>query len=249
MVKPMQIETKPVQFQSDSLTLQGSLVYPLPKNGYFGLLCLHGGSLTSDNRFSQMQEFLAKHGYSSLHFHVRGIGPSEGKVEEATLNNRVRDAQSALKFFRESGVVDREHIAVAGGSMGAHVAVRLAEKEKKIKTILLHSPAAYTGEAEDKPLNEEFTRIITRPDSWMDSPVWSILARFPGAVQVVYGTEDTEIPQGVKDRYRQVIEKKGRYLEVKNGKHKLLVPTNAAEEKAREELFAASLSFLNTGFR
>jgi len=245
----MQIETKAVKFLSDGRTLSGSLVYPLPQNGYFGLLCLHGGSLTSDNRFREMQEYLAKNGYSSFHFHVRGIGLSEGKSEEATLNNRVLDAQSALRFFRESGVVDPDHIAVAGGSMGAHVAVRLAEKEKKIKILLLHSPAAYAAQAEDKPLNQEFTRIITQPDSWVDSPVWSILGKYSGLVQVVYGTLDREIPPGVKDRYKKAVGKIGRYLEVENGKHKLLVPMNSAEEKARDELFAASLSFLNTGFR
>lgn len=244
----MLIEKQAISFQSDGLLLRGSLVYPLPKNGYFGVLCIHGSSKSSDNRFLVFQEFLAQNGYASLQFFCRGVGGSAGKYEEASLNNRLQDGLAALKFFRESGLVDPNNIAVLGVSMGGHVAVRLMEKEKKIKTLLLYCPAAYALAAENVPLNEAFTKVITVKESWVNSPVWDILGKYKGTVLVAYGTKDIEIPDGVKERYKQAL-KNGNYWTLEGGQHKLLVATNDQEEQIRRELFKTSLNFLNLSFR
>ncbi len=244
----MNIESKAVSFLSNGLKLQGQLVYPLPKNTYYGVLFIHGGNPFSDTRHREFQEFLANNGYSSLQVFCRGIPPSEGQFQNSTLNNRLEDCKQALEFFKQTGVMDVNNIAVLGNSMGAHIAVKLTQKDKNIRVLLLHCPASYAVEAEGVSMNKLFTQIITQKNSWHSSLVWPILSKYKGMVQVVYGSKDDLIPEDIKSRYKIACANKGRYTVIKEGTHKLLVPNNKTEEKVRQKLFQVSLDFLNRSF-
>ena len=243
----MRIAKEEINFTSDRLILKGFLYYPLPKNEYFGVLFIHGGGKYTSSRYLKWQEFLAHNGYSSLSFFSRGVGNSEGNFADSSLINRLTDAQNALAFFQKSGVVDPSNIALSGSSMGAHVAVRLLEQNRKIKTLIVQSAASYGKAAERLPLNSQFTQAISAPNSWQDSPVWQILEKFRGNLGVFYGQEDKIIPSDIKQKYRQLI-KQGGYWEIGNGQHKLLAPSNPLEEAAQQELFKTSLLFLNRSF-
>ncbi|OGK64767.1 hypothetical protein A2313_02115 [Candidatus Roizmanbacteria bacterium RIFOXYB2_FULL_41_10] len=243
----MEIVKEEISFTSDHLILKGLLYYPLPKNEYFGILFIHGGGKYTSSRYLKWQAFLAQNGYSSLSFFCRGVGNSEGDFADSSLANRLKDSQQALAFFKNSGAVDPSGIALCGSSMGAPVAVRLLEQNKRIKAIIVQSAAAYAKEAENIPLNVQFTQTISVPNSWQNSPVWEILEIFRGNLGVFYGQEDKIIPEGIKQRYRQLI-KQGEFWEIKNGQHKLLAPTNNLEEKAEQELFSRSLLFLSRSF-
>jgi len=241
----MQIETKAVNFQSDGLTLRGSLVYPLPKNGYYGVLFVHGGGLYYPVDFyAAWQEYLGARGYSSFSFFGRGVAPSEGNFSDSSLNNRLKDAQAALEFFKNSGLVDQKVIAVYASSMGGHVAVRLLEKHKEIKALILQSAAAYGKALESLSLGTEFTEAVRKPESWRDSPVFKILANYRYPVKVVYGKADSVIPSEVQQKYCQSARKTTREI-LLGGGHALLRPKTAAEKRALEKLYLGTVDFLN----
>ena len=242
----MNIETKQISFISHGFRLSGVLTYPLPKNSYFGVLFLHGGGKYTDSRYTKWQKFLAENGYSSMSFFCQGVSTSQGQFEDSTLKQRLLDSEEALNFFLNSGVVDQAGIAVVGTSMGGHIANQLST-HKKVQALILESAAAYPEEAEDKKLNNSFTQIIRSTYDFSKLPVFDLLSQFNYPVLTVYGQNDTIIPEQVKVEYRKRA-KKTESVVLKNGGHSLLLPKNNLEEKARQELFTVSLSFLNRCF-
>jgi len=240
----MQVEKKAVSFASGNLTLSGQLCFPLPKNGYYGVLFLHGGGKYTHNLYIEWQEYLATQGYSSLSFYCRGSGSSEGSFSDSSLANRLKDAQAALEYFVGSGVTDPRTLAVFGSSMGGHVAVRLAEADKRVKALLLQSSAAYSQEAETVPLDSQFTQLIRQPRSWNHSPVFKILASYCYPVKVVYGEKDVVIPDEVKQCFMRAAKNTSSSI-LQGGEHRLLRPNNPSEEAAQKKLYEISVKFLN----
>src|SRR5258708_3018073 len=148
------MNVRKITFTSDNQSLSGKLIIPkVHKNT--GVLILHGGGKSNKERFLKLQEFLVINDYTSLPFNFRGVGESTGKYEEGSLINRLHDAESA--YDELSKYVDQ--IILIGCSMGGHVATMLTETRDIHKLILLYM-ATYAKEAEDKPLNEEFTEIL-----------------------------------------------------------------------------------------
>jgi pimeloyl-ACP methyl ester carboxylesterase len=238
------VYSKNITFSSDGNILFGRLYAPTTTSMTPGVLFIHGAGKASSERYIAWQEYLAERGFSSLSFDVRGVGKSEGEFVESGLNKRLLDAESALQFFTTSGHVIPQQIAVAGNSMGAHVATMLVSKEPSIKALLLCCAAAYAPDAEDKKLDETFTHILRRENSWRDSLAFSRVEAYSGKVFVAYGDQDEVIPEGIQKRYLQLAARKGEGHILSGIGHAQLSPKNAMQEKARESLFGFSASFL-----
>jgi dienelactone hydrolase len=235
-----------VTFLSDNLKLKGLLVQP-DGNGLFpAVLYLHGGGQNIGNRFTPWQQYLADRGIMSLFFSFRGCGSSDGKFEDGSLTNRLRDGTAAYQFLQSNKNINPKNIAVVGASMGAHVACRLTEKITDVKALLLLSAAAYGKGVEEKPLNQSFTDEVRKPKSWHGSPAFSALGKFSGTTLVVYGSEDRVIPDEVKRAYRQLA--KNGYREIAGAPHTVLVPNTATEQQCRQELFRISYDFFSRAF-
>jgi len=238
------IQTKSIRFLSDGNSLFGTLYAPTESTPLPGILFIHGAGQATSERYIPWQHYLAEKGYSSFSFDVRGVGKSEGKFAEGSLDNRLQDARNALKTFTATGVVDPLRLSVAGNSMGAHIVARLIEKEPHVKAIILGCAAAYGTEAENKPLDETFTSVIRRAGSWKDSPVFPILTAFPGKICVVYGDQEEVIPQEVQERFIALAKAKGEVHLLKHIGHRLLQAETDEQIKARQQLFVLSAHFL-----
>lgn len=240
----MNVIHKEISFFSDGNKLVGHLYFPSNLKRFPAVLFLHGGKSLVNNRFEEWQKFLCAVGYVSLSFHFRGTGESEGRFEDGSLKNRLKDSLNALIFLKSLPIINGDKIALEGSSMGAHVAVRLIQKIPTIKVLILQSPAAYAVPAENKKLDNRFTAEIIKKNSWFNSPVFSILKVYRGKVLVIYGEQDKVIPSGVMKKYRESI-KNGNFIIIKVGGHALLRPENREETKVRSELFEQSLGFLD----
>ncbi len=238
------IFTKHITFPSNGNTLFGSLYAPSETSISPGVLFIHGAGTATSDRYIPWQEYLAHRGFSSFSFDVGGVGKSGGKFVDSSLKNRLLDTQHALQTFIDSGYVLPERIAVAGNSMGGHVAAMLLEKESVIKAILLCAAAAYSKDAEDKKLDATFTKVLRRENSWYDSRAFSILEKYAGKVFVVYGDQEEVIPEGIQKRYVAIAKEKGEGHILAGIGHALLVPKTATQEHARESLFGLSAAFL-----
>ena len=236
-----------INFESSGLKLFGVLAYK--KICRQGIIFLHGGGQSSSKRFNFLQNYFLDRDIASLAIDFRGCGLSEGNFQDASLANRIIDAGEAIRLFQKKTGVDLSQTYIWGSSMGGHVACRISAKFKKVKGLVLQSPAAYGQEAENVELGEEFTLRIRRPGDWSDSAAFSDLNLFNGKILVAYGKHDVDIPDGVKNRYKEIAESRGgQSVILGNGAHRLLSPQNDAERKALQEMAQITAVFIGAEF-
>lgn len=241
----MLIEKK-VFFKSSSHRLAGSLVLPDSEKPATAVIFLHGGGQSSKERFKDWQFFFAENNIASLAIDFTGVGESEGRFEEGSLNQRLKDAQAAVLFLEKELDLDERRLGVVGTSMGAHVAIRLLDKYPKMGALFLYAPAAYSAEAENKLLNEEFSQAVRRSESWQDSPVFKILENYAGGLMVVYSQSDETIPRALQESYLSLARAKGGQTFLLQGVgHQLLSPQTSFAEKARRAVYAESANFFS----
>ena len=237
-----------INLYSEGINLAGYFSSAIDANNLPAVLFLHGsGKINSHKGYFEWQEFLLANGFASLFFDFRGCGNSEGNFEDSSLENRLKDAHAAADFLRNHPAVNPRKISLIGGSMGGHVAIRLAEKYPIFRSIILVSAAAYSAEAEPLPLNHEFSSMIRRDDNWKHSPVFKILSEFNLPIMLVYSQNDPVIPPGVQEAYQRAVEKNPRHtiLRVDKGKHDLLNPKSADDYGTLHTLLRDSTHFLN----
>lgn len=244
----MHYSTQQIYFDSNGNRLVGTLYKTLVRAKSPGILFLHGAGTSSSARFDEWQKYICDRGYTSFIFDCTGVGKSGGKFEDSSLNSRLTDTENALKTFIGTGLIDENNISVFGNSMSGHTAIRLTQKSKSVKALILAYAAAYSEEAENKKFGQAFTNAIRKENSWVNSPVFRILENYSGKTLVVYGENENIIPVGVQKKYRQLVKDKGESFIVKNAGHRMILPTNEKEEIAMRELFKISADYLDKTF-
>lgn len=236
-----------IKLFSEGINLAGYFSAAKDDKNLPAVLFLHGsGKINSHKGYFAWQEYLTANGFASLFFDFRGCGNSEGKFEDSSLENRLKDAQIAVDFLKNHPEVDPQKISLIGGSMGGHVAIRLADKIPIFRSIILVSAAAYSEEAEPLPLNHEFSSMIRRNENWKLSPVFKILSEFNLPIMLVYSENDPVIPVGVQEAYQRAVENNPRHsiLRIAKGKHDLLNPSSEDDHAALRSLLEHSIHFL-----
>lgn len=231
-------------FSSGKEKIAGNLLLPQSKNPP-GVLILHGGGIATKERFIDLQNALLEKEIASLAIDFCGVGDSTGNFEDGSLSVRLENARDSLKELKKH--VNTNHIGVFGSSMGGYVASLLAEKEK-VSAVVISSAAAYSPEAENKKLNNEFTKVITKPRSWEHSKSFRELEIFKGKLMVFYGQYDAVIPYEIQERYGKIAQQKGAYVIVENGSHTFMAPKNGEEEKRKRFVINEICRFLSDSF-
>lgn len=138
-----------VFFDSDGLRLAGILditgesVQPRP-----AVILLHGfGANKSDGMVTMTAARLARMGYITLRFDMRGCGDSEGARARVLCEEQVRDVHNAVSYLRTLPGVDAGGIGVLGHSLGAAVAVYAAATDERIAACI---SSAGWGDGETK---------------------------------------------------------------------------------------------------
>jgi alpha-beta hydrolase superfamily lysophospholipase len=159
------------------------------------ILSLHGAGESSRQRIRYLLEDLAEDGFSSFGFDFSGQGDSTGSRTQSSLASRLADAQAACRFMSLSNLR-----LLIGSSMGAHLAAILT-KSIFAENLVLFCPAAYSKLAANACFNKEFSEIIRRPDSYIDSEAFDCIAEFSGNLLIVDGEKDVVIPSKIIDKY------------------------------------------------
>jgi len=111
------------------------------------VITLHGLESSKDSgKWPTIAARLTDEGYyACLRFNFRGCGrgpeKSEGKFEDVSLTERIRDYKSALQFLQDTGKVDMRRLGVIGSSFGGMVAV--AAQDTRIKAMVCLSTPYY----------------------------------------------------------------------------------------------------------
>ncbi|HSD99056.1 MAG TPA: alpha/beta fold hydrolase [Patescibacteria group bacterium] len=227
-------------FQSAGFTIVGNFFLPQTKNPP-GILILHGAGHSHKEKFLEIQKSVYEKGHASLAIDFTGVGESSGEFTEGSLEVRLQNAADALKELKK--YADPENISVLGSSMGGFVGAVLGS-ENHVKNILLLAPAAYSQDAENKKLNNTFTKEITKSQSWENSRSFPALKKFNGRVLVLYGENDTKIPQGVQKRYQEIASKKGEWHNIVHMGHNLIAAENSQKNEAIHQVISFICDFL-----
>jgi pimeloyl-ACP methyl ester carboxylesterase len=233
-----------IKIQSDNLVLHGVIDTPLA-HFKVGILFLHGGGHSQAERYGDVQSYFSDKNITSLAFSFRGCGLSEGIFEESNLKDRLVDAESALKSFKEiTGLTDSQ-IFLWGSSMGGHIAARITSTHSNIKGLILQSAAAYGQNAESQSFGPKFSDAINTENNWTDSLAFSSLSSFSNRTLLLYGENDTTIPEQVKETYS----KSAKYIQkiiISGYGHKMLKPETNIEKNAWKEMVKSALDFIHS---
>jgi len=109
-----------VSFTSEGQKIAGILHLPDEKNPPC-VIASHG-LLSSKNseKYIALGEQISGEGMALLRFDFRGIGESEGRLEDDTVSRRVVDLNSAIAFVKSyPGMGNR--VGVLGSSLGGYI--------------------------------------------------------------------------------------------------------------------------------
>lgn len=96
------------------------------------------GLLSSKNseKYIALGERFSREGFSMLRFDFRGIGDSEGRIEDDTVSRRIVDLSSAIDFIKSHYDLGNR-IGLLGSSLGGYVSLIKASMEQEIRVVVI----------------------------------------------------------------------------------------------------------------
>lgn len=148
------MKTEEVSFKSEGQKISGIL--HLPEREHPPCVIASHGLQSSKNseKYIALGERLAGEGMAMLRFDFRGVGESEGRMEDDTVSRRIVDLGSAIGFVRSHpGVGNR--IGLVGSSLGGYVTLIRGSMEKKISAIVIWATPFHLDDLGSKKGSEE----------------------------------------------------------------------------------------------
>lgn len=225
-------------------TLHKNLLLPFKDGNLIGdeivtsspttILFVHGGALRGRELLLPLREELAKRGYGSYAFDLKGHGETGGDIKKTSLKEKVEQIAHIIRSY------SIPKTTIIASSMGGYVAVKVAE-ETAICNLVLLVPAAYDKEAYLLPFGEGFTDVIRKEESWRESDAFSALQKFTGNLLVVEAKEDAIIPKEIpKMLYDAAIKARSRnYILLENATHPVILWS--VQHKETMDLLAESI--------
>jgi len=130
------MRTENVTFLSEGQKIAGVLHLPEKKNPPC-VIASHGLLSSKDSeKYIALGDRLSQEGIAMLRFDFRGIGESDGRMEDDTVSRRIMDLGSAIEFIRSRRDL-KGRIGLLGSSLGGHVSLIKASQEEKIRAIVI----------------------------------------------------------------------------------------------------------------
>lgn len=151
------IKQQDVEFKSGALTIRGSLLTPRFGNNVPGVVLVHGSGQTSRKSMLLYAWIFASQGYATLAYDKRGVGQSEGGVnewKEFSFDDLASDAAAGYRFLQTRAGVNRQRVGFFGASQGGWV-VALAANQVEPPAFLIMASASVSTVAEDRIYGRE----------------------------------------------------------------------------------------------
>lgn len=215
---PYAYDVEDVMFrnETDSITLAGTLTLP-KKEGQFPVVILISGSGPQDRNslimghkpFLLLAHELTQSGVGVLRYDERGVGQSEGKFHEASLDDFVSDVKSAFNFLKTRTDVDKQKIGLLGHSIGGILAPKLAVQEDISFLVLLAAPGIDGDEMMLKQRADFFKlRGMNATQVEQSNAIFKNTYRFIRTTSARGKQFEVELTQFMKDNYADVMMEK-----------------------------------------
>ncbi len=187
----MGIET--VSFQSEGQKISGVLHFPdVWSRGC--VIASHGLLSSKDSeKYIALGESLSREGFSMLRFDFRGIGESEGRIEDDTISRRIVDLGSAIDFVKSNPSLGNR-IGLLGSSLGGYVSLIGASMDKEIRTVVIWATPFHLDDLKSNKGTEGYA--LPGEPFFKDLPNHRLLPLLPEVsnCMVIHGEEDELVP-------------------------------------------------------
>jgi alpha-beta hydrolase superfamily lysophospholipase len=203
------------------------------------ILVLHGAGISSRKRYDTLREFLLAYKIGLCAFDCIGHGETGGNLSGSSLKERTEQALTIIEAQKLSAP-----LILVGASMGAYTAIKLSGL-REVDKLILFVPAVYSAEAYEVLFTDQFSEIIRKPKSWMQSDAWEILSKFRGELLVIQAGQDDVIPKELvtKSFESASIARKKELCVVSDAPHQILGYLNDHPEE-REKVFNKIADFI-----
>lgn len=182
-----------VFFKSESQKIAGVLHLP-DRNSPPFVIASHGLlSSKESEKYIALGEKLANEGIAMLRFDFRGIGESEGKLEDDTVSRRIGDLEAAIDFMLTRAGLGKR-VGLLGSSLGGYVSLLEAAGSREIRAVVTWATPFHLDDLEKKERAEEHP--LPRAVFFKDLPRHHLGLALPkiSSCMVIHGERDELVP-------------------------------------------------------
>ena len=214
-----------VYFQSEGQRLAGVLHLPDQDNPPC-VIASHGLLSSKDSeKYIGLGERLSREGIAMLRFDVRGIGESEGRLENDTITRRITDLGAAIDYILTRPGRGKR-IGLVGSSLGGYVSLfkAAADNDKEVRALVVWATPLRLDDLKSKEATEG--NPLPAEPFFEDLPrhrLEPVLGRISNAM-VIHGTEDELVPvEQAEEIFKGLHDPKAIHL-LDGGDHRLTQP-------------------------
>jgi fermentation-respiration switch protein FrsA (DUF1100 family) len=191
--RDLKMRMEKIFFRSEGERVSG--VLHLPEEGNPPCVIASHGLLSNKDseKYIALGERMAQGGIALLRFDFRGIGESEGRMEDDTVTRRVVDLGSAIDFVRSFPGLG-ERIGLVGSSLGGFVSLIRASMNKEIRSLVTWATPFHMDDLGSKKQEEDYPL----PDKafFEDLPKHQLFPLLPKITTclVIHGEKDELVP-------------------------------------------------------
>jgi hypothetical protein len=182
-----------VVFQSEGQKISGVLHLPDGKNPLC-VIASHGLLSSKDSeKYIALGERFSQEGMAMLRFDFRGIGESEGRMEDDTVSRRVIDLGTAIAFVRSHPALGKK-IGFIGSSLGGYVSLIRASMDQQIKGVVTWATPFHLDDLKSNKGTEGHP--LPEQAFFEDLPKHRLLPLLPRVTNcmVIHGEKDELVP-------------------------------------------------------
>jgi dipeptidyl aminopeptidase/acylaminoacyl peptidase len=179
-------------FMSEGMKISGVLHLPDQANPPC-VIASHGLLSSKDSeKYVAIGQRLSQEGIALLRFDFRGIGESEGRLQDDTVRRRIADLGSAIDFVKSHwGTGDR--IGLLGSSLGGYISLIRASMEREMRAVVIWATPFHLDDLGSKGTEEN---PLPGEAFFKDLPKHRLLPLLPKVSNclVIHGEKDELVP-------------------------------------------------------